>query len=480
MPRNCLSHRALLLGTLVIGLSVASDAAKAGGFAIREQSTVGLGSAFAGIAAGPDISSIFWNPAAVSFATGLEAEFGGSLIIPDAHISGTATFIPAPDLAGLPGLGPSVPLSFLDSNGGSLASPKLIPTIYSGAPVTDRFSLGMGFNGAFGLVTKPDNTNWAGQFEARTSELRTFNFNPVGSYKVTPNLVIGVGGQMEYAKATLKSAFPNVAALSPPDPALNPNLLSPNLANILFGGPNPSISIDGDGFGFGYTLGLLWNPLPGTDIGLGFRSSLDHNIRGDISLAGAPGLGSAEVTTHLETPEIATASLRQRITERVTLLGTVEWTNWSRLDKIVITAESNNPAFGAVVGQPIQILPLNWHDGWFFSGGAEFALNERMVLRAGGAYEESPIQNATERTARDPDTNRIWLSLGAGYNWSEMTTINAAYSHVFFEDGAIDRTTEFQGLGSIHLLGEAEQAADIISVSVKIKLGPTPTDVVLK
>jgi long-chain fatty acid transport protein len=460
----------------VIGLSVASDAAKAGGFAIREQSTTGLGAAFAGIAAGPDISSIFWNPAAVSLATGIEAEFGASLIIPDTSISGTATWNPAPPLNAPPpaGFGPAVPLSFLDSNGGSIADPALIPTIYSGAPVTDRLSLGMGFNGAFGLVTKPDNGNWAGKFEARTSVLRTYNFNPVASYKVTPNLVVGAGGQMEYAKATLKSAFPNVSALA--DPAN----FGPQLPQLLFGGPNPTISIDGNGFAFGYTLGLLWNALPGTDIGLGFRSSLDHNLRGDIAIAGAPGLGSAKFTTHLEMPEIVTASLRQRVTERVTLLGTVEWTNWSRLDKVVLTAESNNPAFGAVVGQAIQVLPLDWHDGWFFSGGAEFALNERTVLRAGGAYEESPIQNATERTARDPDSNRVWLSLGAGYNWSEMTTLNLAYSHVFFEGGSIDRTTAFQGLGTIHLLGEADQAADIVSVSVKIKLGPTPTDVALK
>jgi len=66
MPRTRLLHQGLLLGAVVIGLSVASGAAKAGGFAIREQSTTGLGSAFAGIAAGPGISSIYWNPAARS------------------------------------------------------------------------------------------------------------------------------------------------------------------------------------------------------------------------------------------------------------------------------------------------------------------------------------------------------------------------------------------------------------------------------
>jgi len=476
MPSNNLSYRVLLLGTLAIGLSIASGAANAGGFSIREQSTVGLGSAFAGIAAGPSLSSIYWNPAAVSFATGIEAEAGASVILPDTHISGTATWEPAPPLNAPPplGFGPGVPLSFLDSNGGSIADPALIPATYAGAPITDRLTVGFGINGAFGLVTKPENKDWAGQFEARTSDLRTFNFNPVASFQVTPNLVIGAGGQMEYAHATLKSALPNTSAL------MNPANFGPGLPELVFGGPNPTIAIDGDGFAFGYTLGILWNPLPGTDLGFGFRSSLDHNIRGDISLAGAPALGSAKITTHLEMPEIATASIRQKVTERVTLLGTVEWTKWSRLDQVVIFAESTNPFFGAVTGQPVQVFALNWHDGWFYSGGAEFVMNDRTLLRAGVAYEESPIQNAVERTARDPDTNRIWLGFGAGYNWSETTTIDLAYSHVFFEDGSIDRTVEFQGLGDIHLLGKAEQDVDIVSVSIRVKLGAMPTAAALK
>jgi len=459
MPRNRLSHRALLLGTLVIGLSVASDAAKAGGFAIREQSTTGLGAAFAGIAAGPDISSIFWNPAAVSLATGLEVEAGGSLILPDTHISGTATWEPAPGL--VPTFGSSVPLSFLNSNGGGLADPALIPALYAGMPLNDRLTVGLGFNGPFGLVTEPENQNWAGQFEARKSELRTYNFNPVASYEVTPNLVLGAGVQVEYAEATLKSALPLNASA-----ALLMGL-PPNVVVGAFGGPNPSAVIDGDPFG-------------GTSLGLGFRSSVEHTIDGSLAVAHFPSLGRVKISADLETPDIATASIRQRVSERVTLLGTVEWTNWSDVNQLVVKAHSNNLNFNAVAGQPVQVIPLNWHDGWFFSGGAEFALNELTVLRAGAAYEESPIQNATERTARDPDTDRIWLSFGAGYNWSETTTINLAYSHVFFKDGSIDRTTEFQGLGAIHLLGEAEQDVDIVSVSVKIKLGPTPTDVALK
>jgi hypothetical protein len=47
-----------------------------------------------------------------------------------------------------------------------------------------------------------------------------------------------------------------------------------------------------------------------------------------------------------------------------------------------------------------------------------------------------------------------------------------AYAHVFFEDGAIDRTTEIPGLGEIHLVAEAEQDLDIVAVSLKMKFGP--------
>jgi len=467
MPRTHVSHRVLLLEALAIGLLFTSATAKAGGFAVMEQSTSGLGAAFAGIAAGSDLSSIFWNPAAVSVAKGLEAEAGGSIIFPDAHISGTATFEPAPPLDGI--LGSSVPLSFLSSNSGSLIDPALIPAMYAGMPLNDRVTVGFGFNGPFGLVTEPDK-NWAGQFEARKSELRTYNFNPVVSYRVTPNLVVGAGAQIEYVNATLKSAFP-----------INAGVLMANPFDLIgaFGGPNPAVKIDGNDFGFGYTLGILWNPLSGTDIGLGFRSSIQHTLDGNLVVHNSD-LGRVKISTDLETPEIATASIRQRISERVTLLGTVEWTNWSDANQVVVEARSNNPNFNAVAGKPVQVLPLKWHDGWFFSGGAEYQMSDRTTLRAGVAYEESPIQNATERTARVPDTNRVWLSFGAGYNWSATTTINLAYSHVFFEDGSIDRTTEFEGLGDIRLLGESEQDVDILSMSVKIKFGATPAAVPLK
>jgi long-chain fatty acid transport protein len=362
--------------------------------------------------------------------------------------------------------GSSVPLSFLNSNGGEFADPAFLPAMYAGLPLSDRLKIGFGFDGHFGLVTEPDNPNWAGQFEARTSKLRTYNFNPVAAYQLAPSLVVGGGVQVQFADAALKSAFPNLQAFQGLFLGVPPNQALTNA----FGGSNPNLVIDGDDFGFGYTLGVLWHPLSGTDIGLGFRSSIEHTLEGDIFVAGVGALGSARISTDLETPEIATASVSQRVSERLTLLGTVQWTNWSDLNQIIFKARSSNPNLGAVAGSPVAVLPLDWHDEWFFSGGVEYELNDRTTLRSGVAYEESPVQNAVERSARLPDTNRVWVSFGATRYIGALTTLNLAYSHVFFEDGTIDRTTEFP-VGDIRFLGKAEQDVDVFAVSVNMKFG---------
>ena len=461
-----------LLGISVGIVLLMSSPAHAGGYHVRTYSTTGLGAAFAGLAAGNYLSSLFANPAGVSVVEGQEAEIDGSLIVGNSQMRGTATFEPAPPLNAPPpfGLGSSVPLSFLESNGGDYISPEFVPAMYAGAPLNDRIKIGFGFTGHFGLVSKPENYNWAGQFEARTSELRTYNFNPVASYELTPTLIVGAGAQIQYAESTLKSAFPNLGAFQTLgiDPRLTPSEAFVNA----FGGSNPNLVIDGDDFGFGYTLGLLWNPLSGTDIGLGFRSSIEHTLKGDISVAGLSALGRAGVSADLETPAIATASLRQKASERLTLLGTVQWTHWSELDEVVVKARSSNPNLGAVAGKPVAVLPLNWHDGWLFSAGLEYEATDRTTIRSGVAYEESPIRSADERTVRLPDADRIWVSVGATHNISDTMTMNLAYSHIFFEDGSLDRTTKFP-VGDMRFLGQVEQDVDIFALSINIKFGVT-------
>src|SRR3974390_87565 len=65
---------ALLLACSSLGVLIAaSPAANAGGLAIREQSAYGQGTSYAGVAAGGDLSTMFWNPAVMTQFAGIQS-----------------------------------------------------------------------------------------------------------------------------------------------------------------------------------------------------------------------------------------------------------------------------------------------------------------------------------------------------------------------------------------------------------------------
>ncbi len=77
------SVKALLLACSGIGVLLAATAdANAGGLAVREQSAYGQGSSFAGIAAGGDLSGMFWNPAVMTQFAGMQSSSSYTGIFP--------------------------------------------------------------------------------------------------------------------------------------------------------------------------------------------------------------------------------------------------------------------------------------------------------------------------------------------------------------------------------------------------------------
>ena len=413
-------RQALSMSAAIGALAASMSAADAGGFAIREQSAHFQGSAFAGNAAGGALSSMFWNPAAVGQFNGFNTESTYSWIIPDSEITA---------LPGSVGLG-------LGAESGNIGNQAIVPSSYLSYQLSPSLVFGFSLNAPFGLATEPENRVWAGQTHARTSKIVTYNAQPVLAYRVNPTLIVAAGLQIEYTEGTLKSASG-------------------------FGAGDPNVVIKGDDTALGFTAGILWQPTPGTSLGVGFRSSIDHTLEGNIREVGSPP--TARIEAGIETPETVTLSLRQALTPQLTGLATVEWANWSRLESLEVICTS-----APCAGAPISTLPLGWHDGWFFALGAEYAWSPQLTLRAGGAYEISPIQNADERPARLPDSDRIWASIGATYKWSEKISLDFAYTHIFAEDARIERAD-----GGA-LIASTESQVDIISVGLKMKLGDDP------
>ncbi len=414
-------------GPLALGIAaalLATGEAQASGFALREQSGSMLGQAFAGQNAYTnDPSVIFYNPAGMSALEGTQASVVTSLISPKNEFDDD---------------GSTTTVGVLGTNeGGDAGVDAVVPAMYGMTSFGD-FRLGIGVNAPFGLKTEYDD-DWIGRYAAITSRLKTINVNPVVSYQFTDWLSIGAGAQIQKADARLTNA-------------------------ALFGAAGDGeIELQADDIGFGFTAGALITPMDGTQIGIGFRSSVHHELRGraDVNAPAPVPSSSINASADLDTPETVGLSLYQKITDRLSLVGTIEWTNWSRFDELRVEFDT---------GQPDSVTEENWEDSYFFALGANYELTQSLLLRGGVAYDQTPIKDEF-RTARLPDEDRYWVALGATYSVNEMISLDVGYTHIFIRNASIEETFEpvpgNPATGTLQ--GEYENSVDIFVVQANLK-----------
>ena len=424
-----ISHRALALAAVsLIALAAASSGANAGAFAIHEQSATAQGMSFAGAASGSGgLSSMFWNPATITMKPGWQSEWHASVIIPESHINpaaGTSPLLAIPPLSG----------NFVGS--GDIGREAIVPASYSSFQVNESIWVGLSSTGPFGLVTKPEPV-WSGQIYARTSKIFSLNLNPIVGVKLTDWLSVAAGPAVQYFDVTLRRATSPLANAS-------------------------TATLEGDDFGVGATAGVMLTLPTHTQIGVGFKSSIHHKLEGELSFSS--GVPSAiPITAKLNLPETVNVGLSQAITPYLRVHAGFEWANWSRLKE---------PAIVGPTGI-VSSLVLNYEDGYFYSLGAEYDFMDRWTVRAGVAFEESPI-TTENRTPRLPDSDRVWASIGATYKWNDRLSFDLAYTHIFVRDSRIAivegrRDLERFGAAPLSFVAEAESKVDIISAAIKYR-----------
>jgi long-chain fatty acid transport protein len=452
------ANRPVLATTAALGMVVLSAVeADAGGFYIHEQSAYFQGTSFAGTAAGgPSLSAMFWNPATITqHGRGLAAEINASAIFPVTEVHATAAALGPINLAPL-------------GSSQDMGTDAFVPSTYAVYGLTDRVWLGLGVNSPFGLNTKP-NRDWAGMFYNRQSDVFSINANPNIGIKLTDWLSVGAGVQIQYLRVRLNSAVP-------------------------FSGPVPPVGaftaetgmLQGGAWGVGFTAGVTITPTPWTTIGLGYRSRIDHGIEGDLwrpallpppLFAPVPNFGT-HITVDVPLPDIATASIRQKITDTFTVLGTVEWTNWSRMTTLPVVATTPAPFIPTA-------LPFEWSDGWMFALGGEYDWSPKISMRAGLAWEVSPIDDRV-RALRLPDNDRLWVSAGLSYHWNQQLTLELGYSHLFVDDTPINLipgnpTYDVNGGGSGTFVGFANSQVDIVTFGLRYRFhAPAAAPIVTK
>ena len=401
---------------LVLGLALTGCAtlAHAAGFALIEQNASGLGNAYAGQAASAqDASTIFFNPAGMTLLPDNQLVLAGSLIKPQAEFTGTVS----PAIVG-------------GGDGGDAGDLAFVPNAYFAYRVSPDIHVGVGLNAPFGLKTEYDST-WKGRTQAIKSELKTINLNPAIAWQASESLSLGAGLSIQYTEATLSN--------------------SANGAGIA--------TVSGDDYGWGFNLGLLWQPSDATRVGLAYRSEVDYALKGDVEFSVA-SVANGPITADTTLPDSASLSLFHALTPKWDLLADVTWTGWRDFKELRIVRNS---------GVTLGLTPENWSDSYRYSLGMNYHLNDKLTLRGGAAYDETPVSDMY-RTARIPDEDRTWLAFGAQYRLSDKSVLDFGYAHLFMKDARINKTefTNLPPVTPVTLSGTYESAVDILSAQLTL------------
>jgi long-chain fatty acid transport protein len=389
--------------------------AHASAFALIEQNASGLGNSYAGAAAAAeDASTIFYNPAGMSLLPGgMQVSAGLALINLSAKFSDSGSSAP---------LG----IASLGGNGGDAGGLSAVPNLYFAMDLAKNWKFGVGVSVPFGLKTEYDPT-WMGRFQAIKSDIKTLNVNPSVSYKLDDKMSFGFGLNYQQIDAELSRAV----------------VIGLNAETVA--------TVKGKDNSSGFNAGAMFQPTPDTRLGVSYRSSIKYNVSGTVNVAAVPALnGNSNVD--IKMPDTFSIALNHRLDSKWTLLGDVTRTGWAKIKDLTIVTSN---------GQPPDVTQENFKNTWRVGVGATYRYRDDWSMKMGLAFDQSPV-NDTDRTARLPDNNRLWLSFGGQYRLSKDGTLDFGYAHLFIKDAPIrqDATAKNEGI----LVGTYKGSVDILGV----------------
>ena len=409
----------IILSFVVFTTPLVSQAA---GFALIEQSGSGMGNAYAGGSAiAEDASTVYFNPAGMTYIEGTQAAGALHLIKPSAEFNDKGSV----KAAGATPRG---------GNGGDAGDLAFVPNFYFVTDLNENIKLGLGINAPFGLKTDYNN-DWIGRFQADKSEVKTININPSIAFKLNDNLSLGFGVSAMRAEATLTRA-------------------------VNLGAAERDVKIKGNDWGFGFNLGAIYQVTTDTRIGLAYRSKVEQHLDGTAKFSAPPLTAlNTDVTADVTLPENFSMSAFSKLNDTWDLMGDVTWTRWSQFKELRIVRDN---------GTTLTVTPENWDNTLRYSIGLNYHYNEVIKLRAGLAYDEEAISDKF-RTARIPGNDRKWLSLGAGWQVTPASKLDVGYSHLFISDAKIDddqRPPLVPVPGNGRLRGDFEGSVDLLSLQL--------------
>jgi long-chain fatty acid transport protein len=300
-------------------------------------------------------------------------------------------------------------------------------------------------------------SNFVGRYYGLETNLKIIDVAPLLSIRLNKQWTVGAALIARRSTATLSEGvdFGGIEAAS-------------GFQGPTAGSADGVATLTGSCWSYGFKLGTTYQPSDDLRFGVGFQSADNLKISGNVAYDGVPAAmastftnGSASTTLNL--PATASAGFTWDINKDVSLQGEMSWTGWSTFKSLDIKFAS---------GLPDEIDQENWKNTWFYSLGSIWKLNQAWSLKAGVAYDQTPVPD-TYRTPRIPDANRTWLSLGAAWNASKAVTVDVGVTRIICKPVTVDLVSGTSAASPNYykgnLSGSYDVGATVIAASARYR-----------
>jgi len=368
---------------------------------------IAMGGAFIGQA--DDYSAIFWNPAGLTQMKSSSISFFVTDLIP----SGSYQF----------------PQFGIDAKTKSAMYPSGSVAYFK--PINDNLIIGIA-----AYVPSGTGAKWNGEDLKLLTSGVTYRWesfmgvitvSPVIAYKISDQFSLGATLNLNYGM--LKLWRPGV------------------------GQYNEDLS----GFAFGATIGALFKPTDKLGIGLTLRTPTKVKFSGEATMAGAAAVGQAttsDAEREATWPLWLGLGISFKATDKLTVNADAQYTNWKKIQTIGITYD--NAAWQALKAHP-QLkaafnndFDLQWKDAIQWRFGLEYAVSEKLALRAGYYYDPSPSDPGTLNILL-PEITYNAFTAGLGYK-AEKLTIDFCLEYLMGKDVTSPMSGKMPGIHGMSIL----------------------------
>ena len=189
---------------------------------------------------------------------------------------------------------------------------------------------------------------------------------------------------------------------------------------------NSSVNLQGSTMAFGFNAGLYIQATEKLSLGLTYRSQVDVELKEgdatfDVNSSLANTLPNTTFDATLPLPSTLTFGIGYQINEKWLLSIEQSFVQWSAYESLDFDFANETT--------PDSKNARNYEDAIIIRVGAQFTASEKLDLRAGFYYDESPVQDEYF-SPETPNSDNFGMTLGASFNPTERFGIDASMLYI--------------------------------------------------